>query len=107
MRSQYTEPLNLGQDRLVTINELAHMVAAVAGIKIALKHVPGPQGVRGRNSDNTRLREVLKWEPRISLEQGLKHTYQWIDRQVRAAERRGASVSLENPSSAGRRASVL
>jgi nucleoside-diphosphate-sugar epimerase len=106
MRSQYREPLNLGQDRLVTINELADMVAAVAGIKITLKHVPGPQGVRGRNSDNTRLREVLKWEPRISLEQGLKHTYQWIDRQVHAAERRGGTVSLENPSSAGPRASV-
>ncbi|HEY6300076.1 MAG TPA: NAD-dependent epimerase/dehydratase family protein [Candidatus Binatus sp.] len=106
MRSQYREPLNLGQDRPVTINELADMVAAVAGIKITVKHVPGPQGVRGRNSDNTRLREVLKWEPRISLEQGLKHTYQWIDRQVHAAERRGGSVSLQNPSSAGRRASV-
>jgi len=106
MRSQYREPLNLGQDRLVTINELADMIAAAAGIKITIKHVPGPQGVRGRNSDNTRLREVLRWEPRISLEQGLKHTYQWIDRQVHAAERRGASVSLENPSSAGRRASV-
>jgi GDP-D-mannose 3', 5'-epimerase len=106
MRSDYKEPLNLGQDRLVTINELADMVAAVAGIKITRKHVPGPQGVRGRNSDNTRLREVLRWEPQVSLEEGLKHTYRWIDRQVLAAEHRGASVSLENPSSAGRRASA-
>ncbi len=106
MRSDYKEPLNLGQDRLVTVNELADMIAAVAGIKITRKHVPGPQGVRGRNSDNTRLREVLGWEPRISLEEGLKQTYQWIDRQVRAAERRGAPVAIENPSSAGRRATV-
>ena len=106
MRSDCREPLNLGQDRLVTINELADIVAAVAGIKITLKHVPGPQGVRGRNSDNTRLREVLGWEPRISLEEGFKRTYAWIDSQVRAAERRGASVTLENPSIAGRRASA-
>ena len=106
MRSDCREPLNLGQDRLVTINELADIVAAVAGIKITLKHVPGPQGVRGRNSDNTRLREVLGWEPRISLEEGFKRTYAWIDSQVRAAERRGASVKLENPSIAGRRASA-
>ena len=106
MRSDYKEPLNFGQDRLVTINELADMVAAVAGIQITRKHIPGPQGVRGRNSDNTRLREVLRWEPQISLEEGIKHTYLWIDRQVRAAEYRGAQVSPENPSSAGRRASA-
>ena len=106
MRSDHREPLNLGQDRMVTINELADMVAAVARIKIIKKHVPGPQGVRGRNSDNTRLREVLRWEPRISLEEGLKHTYRWIERQVRAAEHRGASESLVKPVSAGRRVSA-
>lgn len=85
MRSDYHEPLNLGQDRLVTINQLADMVAAVAGIEISKKHVPGPQGVRGRNSDNTRLREVLSWEPRITLEDGLATTYEWIESQVRAS----------------------
>jgi nucleoside-diphosphate-sugar epimerase len=106
MQSDYREPLNFGQDRLVTVNELAEMIAAVAGIKITMKHVPGPQGVRGRNSDNTRLRKVLRWEPQISLEEGLKHTYLWIDRQVRAAELGGAAESLENPSSGGRRASA-
>jgi nucleoside-diphosphate-sugar epimerase len=83
MRSEYAEPLNLGQDRLVTINQLADMVADVAGTRIVKKHVPGPQGVRGRNSDNTRLREVLGWEPAISLEQGLATTYAWIEQQVR------------------------
>jgi GDP-D-mannose 3',5'-epimerase len=86
MRSDYHEPLNLGQDRMVTINQLADMVADIAGIKIIKKHVPGPQGVRGRNSDNTRLREVLKWEPQISLEEGLTRTYQWIERRVREGE---------------------
>jgi GDP-D-mannose 3',5'-epimerase len=83
MRSDYVEPLNLGQDRMVTIDELADMVAAAAGVRIRKKHVDGPQGVRGRNSDNTRLRAVLDWEPRISLEYGLARTYRWIEEQLR------------------------
>jgi nucleoside-diphosphate-sugar epimerase len=83
MRSDYHEPLNLGQDRMVTINELADMVADAAGLKVRKNHIAGPQGVRGRNSDNTRLREVLKWEPEISLEEGLGRTYRWIEEQVR------------------------
>lgn len=83
MRSDYHEPLNLGQDRMVSINQLADMVAAVAGTKIAKAHIDGPQGVRGRNSDNTRLREVLGWEPQTSLEEGLANTYEWIEGQVR------------------------
>jgi GDP-D-mannose 3',5'-epimerase len=83
MRSDYREPLNLGQDRLITINELVDMVAHIAGISLTKKHVPGPQGVRGRNSDNTRLRDVLQWEPEITLEEGLYRTYVWIEEQVR------------------------
>jgi nucleoside-diphosphate-sugar epimerase len=82
MRSDYVQPLNLGSDRMVTINQLAEIVADIAGIKIIVKHIPGPQGVRGRNSDNTRLREVLKWEPQITLEEGLKRTYHWIEKRV-------------------------
>lgn len=84
MRSDFHEPINLGQDRMISINELAHMVAKIAGVKIKIKHVPGPQGVRGRNSDNTLLRKVLKWEPQISLEDGLARTYAWIEQQVKA-----------------------
>jgi nucleoside-diphosphate-sugar epimerase len=82
MRSDYPEPLNLGQDRMVTINQLADMVAAIAGVRIDKKHVAGPQGVRGRNSDNTLVRQVLRWEPRVSLEEGLARTYAWIEDQV-------------------------
>ncbi len=82
MRSDYTLPLNLGSDRMVTINQLARMVADIAGIKITVKHIPGPMGVRGRNSDNTRLRQVLNWEPRLTLEQCLERTYPWIEQQV-------------------------
>jgi nucleoside-diphosphate-sugar epimerase len=84
MHSNHHEPLNLGQDRLVTINQLADMVAEIAGHRIRKKHIPGPQGVRGRNSDNTRLRQVLQWEPSISLEDGLARTYAWIEKQVQA-----------------------
>lgn len=83
MQSDYHQPLNIGQDRMVTINELADIIAGIAGIEIVKKHVPGPQGVRGRNSDNTRLRQVLGWEPQISLEEGLARTYAWIEEQVR------------------------
>jgi nucleoside-diphosphate-sugar epimerase len=85
MQSAFNEPLNLGQDRMVTINQLADMISEIAGIKIEKKHIAGPQGVRGRNSDNSLLREVLGWEPSISLEDGLKVTYQWIEQQVRGA----------------------
>jgi nucleoside-diphosphate-sugar epimerase len=83
MRSDYHEPLNLGQDRLISVNQLADIIASIAGIKILKKHIAGPQGVRGRNSDNSRLRQALGWEPEISLEEGLTRTYEWIEKQVR------------------------
>jgi len=94
MRSDYPEPLNLGQDRMVTINQLADIIGDIARVRIIKKHVPGPQGVRGRNSDNTRLRQVLGWEARISLEEGLSRTYQWIERQVIAADA-GGRIGLD------------
>ena len=85
MMSDFSEPLNLGQDRMVTINQLAKMIADAAQMKIDLKHIDGPQGVRGRNSDNTKLREVLGWEPQITLEDGIAETYAWIKKQVVAS----------------------
>jgi len=79
MRSEHREPLNLGSDRLVTINQLVDIVATIAGKAIRRRHdLSKPQGVRGRNSDNSRLRSVLKWEPQTTLEQGLQNTYRWI-----------------------------
>ncbi len=86
MQSGHSQPLNLGRDRLISINDLARIVIAVSGKDgIDLVHVEGPQGVRGRNSDNSRLRQVLGWEPGISLEEGLVPTYRWIEKQVGAA----------------------
>jgi len=84
MASEYREPLNLGSDRLVTINELVDIVAKIAGKNIKKKHdLTKPQGVRGRNSDNTRLRQVLGWEPQIPLEVGLEKTYKWVESELR------------------------
>jgi nucleoside-diphosphate-sugar epimerase len=84
MRSDFREPLNLGQDRLISINGLADLIMDIAGVKLAKKHVTGPEGVRGRNSDNSLLKSVLGWEPQVSLEEGLRHTYAWIEDQVKA-----------------------
>jgi nucleoside-diphosphate-sugar epimerase len=102
MRSDYAEPLNLGQDRLVSINQLADMVAAAAGTRIDKRHVDGPQGVRGRNSDNSRLRQVLGWEPSVSLEEGIARTYAWVEAQVR--ERASAVSAPADALSMGRTA---
>ena len=82
MDSGYTFPLNLGTDRMVTINEWAEIIIGISGkSNVSLNHIDGPQGVRGRNSDNTLLRKVLDWEPEISLEEGLATTYDWIAAQ--------------------------
>ena len=83
MRSDCFEPLNLSQDRMVSINKLADMIAKIAGVRVNKKHVPVSQGVRGRHSDNTRLKAVLRWAPETSLEEGLRHTYLWVEKQVR------------------------
>ena len=87
MRSDHREPLNLGTDRMVSINQLATIVLSIAGkANVRIRHVDGPQGVRGRNSDNSRLRTVLGWEPLVSLEDGLVPTYRWIEEQVGRAK---------------------
>ncbi len=84
MRSDFRDPLNLGQDRMLSINELVAIVAKIAGKTITTRHdLSQPQGVRGRNSDNSLLRQVLGWEPAISLEDGLVRTYAWISSQLR------------------------
>ncbi len=93
MASGYRDALNLGTDELVTINGLVDIISKIAGKKIKKKHnLTGPQGVRGRNSDNTLLHKVLGWEPSITLEQGLKPTYKWIASQVQT--RSGKSLVM-------------
>ena len=88
MRSDWHEPLNLGQDRMLSIDELVDMVASLAGKRVKKRYDPSkPTGVRGRNSDNTRLRQVLGWVPQVSLERGLELTYRWIREQLVAQGR--------------------
>ena len=97
MRSDYGKPLNLGTDELVTVDELAEIVIGASEKKIALVHdLSKPQGVRGRNSDNTRLQEVLRWEPRMTLRKGIVPTYRWIAAELAAA----ASVEKSIPGAA-------
>src|SRR6201990_916308 len=98
MRSDHHKPLNLGTDELGRVDDPAQIVIEAAGKKIALQHDrTKPQGVRGRNSDNTRLRSVLKWEPKMLLRQGIVPTYRWISAQVAgesAAEDAVAAASV-------------
>lgn len=88
MNCDYPWPLNLGRDELVTVDQLVDLVVEIAGKKIVKRYDPSkPQGVRGRNSDNSKLRKVLGWEPKISLRDGLVPTYRWIESQLREAGR--------------------
>lgn len=95
MQSDYRGPLNLGQDQMISINQLAEMIAEIAEIYIQAKHVTGPQGVRGRNSDNSLTSQVLGWNPSISLEAGMSTTYRWIEEQVQIARYSGRASIRE------------
>jgi nucleoside-diphosphate-sugar epimerase len=83
MRSNWTGPVNIGSDEMVTINQLADMVMEISGKKLIKKHIPGPLGVRGRNSDNRLIFETLGWRPTDPLRTGLEKTYFWIGDQVK------------------------
>ena len=88
MSSDYREPLNLGTDRLISINGLVDLISEIAGKRLTKHHdLSKPQGVRGRNSDNSRLRQTLGWEPSLPLEEGLRITYRWIENELRLAGR--------------------
>jgi GDP-D-mannose 3', 5'-epimerase len=85
MESSFQGPVNIGSEEMVTINRLATMVMAIAGKSLSIKHIPGPTGVRGRNSDNKLIREKLGWEPMDRLADGLAKSYPWIETQVMAS----------------------
>jgi GDP-D-mannose 3', 5'-epimerase len=81
MESEYNQPVNIGSEEMVSINQLVDIVAKVSGKTVEKNHIDGPLGVRGRNSDNTLIRKLLEWDYEWSLEEGIKSTYDWIDAQ--------------------------
>jgi GDP-D-mannose 3', 5'-epimerase len=85
LQSDFKEPLNLGSCEMVSMNEMMETIKTFDGKTLPIKHIPGPEGVRGRNSDNQLILEKLGWEPTIKLADGLKVTYFWIKSQVRPA----------------------
>jgi nucleoside-diphosphate-sugar epimerase len=93
MESDCAEPVNIGSEEMVTINQLATMIMDIAGKKLSIRHIPGPLGVRGRNSDNRLIREKLGWAPSRRLREGLEKTYHWIEQQVRDPKRLTSSAT--------------
>lgn len=87
MEADYEGPLNIGSEEMVSINHLAEMAMSIAGKRQSINHIPGPLGVRGRNSDNSLIREKLGWAPSRPLEEGLRETYRWIEEQVKAQQK--------------------
>ena len=92
MVSDYKKPLNIGSDEMVSMNEMAEIALGLKGGSLPIKHIPGPEGVRGRNSDNTLIKQVLGWAPATPLREGLKYTYDWISTQVDAYVKAGNTM---------------
>ncbi|WIA33409.1 hypothetical protein OEZ86_006543 [Tetradesmus obliquus] len=93
-KSDYREPLNLGSDEMVSMNEMMAMAMSFEGKDLPIKHIPGPEGVRGRNSDNELILEKLGWAPTVSLRDGLQRTYFWIKEQIeQEVSARGADAA--------------
>jgi GDP-D-mannose 3',5'-epimerase len=93
MRSDYKLPLNIGSEEMVTMNDMANLVMSIGNKPLTIKHIPGPEGVRGRNSDNTLIRQVLGWAPGISLKDGLSRLYPWIKQQIENEKAQGVDIS--------------
>ena len=85
MLSDWTGPVNIGSEEMVSINQLAKIVMDIAGKNLSINHIPGPLGVRGRNSDNKLIAEKLNWAPSYSLKKGLEKTFNWVEEQVKLA----------------------
>lgn len=92
-KSDFREPVNIGSDEMVSMNEMAEIVLSFDGKNLPIHHIPGPEGVRGRNSDNTLIKEKLGWAPNMKLKDGLRITYFWIKEQIEKEKVKGADVS--------------
>jgi nucleoside-diphosphate-sugar epimerase/ADP-ribose pyrophosphatase YjhB (NUDIX family) len=93
MNSSYEQPINIGSNEMISMNDFAKMVLQISGKNLPLKHIKGPEGVRGRNSDNTKIKEVLNWSPSISLREGIIKTFNWINEQVEKEENSGINTA--------------
>eukprot|EP00003_Mantamonas_plastica_P026900 TRINITY_DN5641_c0_g1_i2.p1 TRINITY_DN5641_c0_g1~~TRINITY_DN5641_c0_g1_i2.p1 ORF type:complete len:348 (+),score=135.61 TRINITY_DN5641_c0_g1_i2:291-1334(+) len=89
MMSDFKEPINIGSEEMVTMNEMAKLVMGFEGKELEINHIPGPEGVRGRNSDNNLIRKELGWEPSIKLADGLRRTYDWIKEEIASEQAEG------------------
>jgi nucleoside-diphosphate-sugar epimerase len=94
-RSNFAGPVNIGSEEMVSINELARMIMEIAGKSLSVKHIPGPLGVRGRNSHNELIGRVLGWKPQKPLREGLEITYRWIETQVNQTKGRNIRRAAE------------
>jgi len=92
MISDYKKPLNIGSDEMVSMNDMAGICLGYCGKDIPIKHIPGPEGVRGRNSDNALIKQVLGWAPATPLREGLKYTYDWINAQIQDHVKAGGTM---------------
>lgn len=93
MKSDFAEPINIGSDEMISMNDMGKMVLGFAGKDIPIKHIPGPEGVRGRNSNNDLIKKVLGWAPSITLEDGLRRTFDWIKSQIE--EEKAAGIDAD------------
>ena len=105
MESDFTGPVNIGSEEMVSINQLAETAMAIGGKRLAIRHIPGPLGVRGRNSDNRLIHERLNWRPSRPLSEGLERTYAWILSQVEASQSSAGAEGLSRLDEALSRAS--
>ncbi|GAB2240026.1 hypothetical protein Droror1_Dr00020544 [Drosera rotundifolia] len=92
-KSDFRESVNIGSDEMVSMNEMAEIVLSFENKKIPIHHIPGPEGVRGRNSDNTLIKEKVGWAPTMKLKDGLRITYFWIKKQIEKEKVQGMDLS--------------
>jgi len=94
MKSNFSDPINLGSEEMISMNDMAKMIMKFEDKNLTIKHIPGPEGVRGRNSDNTLIKEKLGWAPPTSLEIGIRKTYNWIKTQLEKEKASGIDISV-------------
>eukprot|EP01114_Cavostelium_apophysatum_P012980 TRINITY_DN304_c0_g1_i1.p1 TRINITY_DN304_c0_g1~~TRINITY_DN304_c0_g1_i1.p1 ORF type:complete len:369 (-),score=96.59 TRINITY_DN304_c0_g1_i1:54-1097(-) len=94
MKSDVKEPINLGSEEMISMNDLAKLAMSITGRELTVRHIPGPEGVRGRNSNNEMIRARLGWEPKTDLKTGMKKLYDWLKVQIEDEKKKGVDVSI-------------